>query len=299
MNTVNIDWNAIRPLNGSRADGFEELCAQLARGESPVGSRFERKGTPDAGIECYAVLSDGSEWGWQAKYFDGFGDSQWSQLDDSVKTALEKHPRLVRYFVCVPLDRPDARIDGRWSARERWDAHVQKWAGWASARSMIVEFVYWGSHELLERLARPQHVGRVGFWFDVRGFDGAWFTARLDEALKTAGPRYTPEIHVDLPIASELDAFGRTERFFGRIKAHARDIRERLRSFQYSKSQSVDPALDASMSALSSNVQAVLAELGAVTVQPIGGLPFKRIADQVAAAEAAADNLEHLGGSPK
>jgi hypothetical protein len=63
MSTVNIDWNAIRPLNGSRANGFEELCAQLARAESPAGSRFERKGTPDAGVECYATLDGGSEWG--------------------------------------------------------------------------------------------------------------------------------------------------------------------------------------------------------------------------------------------
>ena len=72
---VAIDWRAIRPLNGSRADGFEELCAQLARAERPTGSRFERKGAPDAGVECYAVLEGGSEWGWQAKYFDGLGDS--------------------------------------------------------------------------------------------------------------------------------------------------------------------------------------------------------------------------------
>ena len=69
---------------------------------------FERKGTPDAGVECYCILKDGDEWGWQAKYFDTLGTSQWSQLDKSVKTALDKHPKLVRYFVCIPLDRPDA-----------------------------------------------------------------------------------------------------------------------------------------------------------------------------------------------
>lgn len=49
MSPVNIDWSAIRPLNGSRADGFEELCAQLARAESPAGTCFVRKGVPDAG----------------------------------------------------------------------------------------------------------------------------------------------------------------------------------------------------------------------------------------------------------
>lgn len=65
-----LDWNAIRPLNGSRADGFEELCTQLARAGKPADAHFERKGTPDAGVECYAVLRDRTEWAWQSKYFD-------------------------------------------------------------------------------------------------------------------------------------------------------------------------------------------------------------------------------------
>jgi hypothetical protein len=294
MSTINIDWNAIRPLNGSRAEGFEELCAQLAHSESPAGSRFERKGPPDAGVECYAVLAEGSEWGWQAKYFDGLGDSQWSQLDESVETALEKHVRLVRYFVCVPVDLPDARIQGRRSARERWNEHAQKWTALASGRSMAVEFVYWGRHELLDRLSRPQHVGKVRFWFDTRRFDGPWFTARLEEALKTAGPRYTPEVHVDLPIAAEFEAFGRTERFFDGVKTHARSIREKFRHVQYPESVLADARAPELASALSTTVQAVLSALGAVTVQPIGILPFRQIADRIAAAEASADQLEQI-----
>ena len=294
MSEIIIDWNAIRPLNGSRANGFEELCSQLARAESPAGSRFERKGTPDAGVECYAVLNDGSEWGWQAKYFDKLGDSQWTQIQDSVATALERHPRLVRYFICVPLDRPDAHIDGRMSAKQRWDAHVKTWTEWASSRNMTIEFVYWGSHELLEQLVRPEHTGRVRFWFDIHRFDEPWFTARLDEALRTAGPRYTPEIHVDLPVAKELDAFGRTEQFFDGIKARAQDIRRKLRNFEYSKSRSPEQFPHEEMSELSSAVQAILTKLGSITVQPIGVLPFKEIAAQIAAAESVADKLRHM-----
>jgi hypothetical protein len=294
VSPINIDWSAILPLNGSRAEGFEELCAQLARFESPVGSRFERNGPPDAGVECFAALSDGSEWGWQAKYFESLGDSQWSQLDESVKTALEKHPRLARYFVCAPGDLPDARMEGRKSARERWNDHVQKWSGWASARSMAVDFVYWGSHELLDRLSLPQHVGRVRFWFDARAFDGAWFKARLDEAIKTAGPRYTPEIHVDLPIAKEFEAFGRTEWFFDEVKAHARSLRKKLESVRYSDPENPDAALDTSLSALSAGVRTVLTDLGTLTVQPTGVLPLRQIVEHVTSAESSADELERL-----
>lgn len=288
----NVDWAAIRPLNGSRATGFEELCAQLARAEAPAGSSFERKGTPDAGVECYAILSDKTEWGWQSKYFDSLGDSQWSQMDESVGTALEKHGQLVRYFVCIPLDRPDARIEDRRSAKNRWDNHVAKWSGWARARGMSVEFVYWGSHELLERLSDPKHVGRLRFWFDIRGFDKAWLNARLEEALKTAGPRYTPEIHVELPVAGVFESFGRTEVCFDRIKACARKIRERAGTFRYPEGHGLDARIQALDQPLSSTIARILAALTQIAVQPIGQLPLKQIVDEIEAAIAKIRKLD-------
>ena len=204
------------PLNGGRDKGFEELCSQLARAEVAGHGRFIRKGNPDAGVECYAINDNGSEYAWQAKYFLTLGDNQWSQIDRSVCTALGKHPRLMRYVICLPMDLPDARVPGQESALAKWGARVEKWAGWASERGMTVEFMYWGSSELLERLTKPEHVGRVRFWFDANGFDADWFTRRLEEARQTAGPRYTPEVHVELPIASRFAAFGRTDHFFDR-----------------------------------------------------------------------------------
>lgn len=64
------DWNNLRPWNGSREKGFEELCCQLAAGEVyPAKSTFVRKGAPDAGVECYWTLPDGDEHAWQAKFF--------------------------------------------------------------------------------------------------------------------------------------------------------------------------------------------------------------------------------------
>jgi hypothetical protein len=281
------------PLHGGQDKGFEELCAQLASAETPSGARFVRKGTPDAGVECYAILSDGSEWGWQAKYFDAVEDSQWSQLDKSVKTEIEKHPRIVRYFVCIPINLPDARIPGRKSAKDKWDEHVEKWTQLAEARGMAVEFIYWGSHELLERLSRPEHAGRVRFWFNLPEFDPAWFTARLDEALRTAGPRYTPEVHIDLPIASVFEAFGRTEHFFERQKAYARSIRKNLSILQYSEG-TTDATVDAAIAYVSAEIEAVLTDMGAISAQPTGPLRFKAIAKQICAAEEAAEELSRL-----
>jgi hypothetical protein len=292
MSGITLDWTAIRPLNGGREKGFEELCSQLARTEAPDGARFVRKGTPDAGVECYAVLADATEWGWQSKYFDAVGDSQWKQLDESIEAAIEKHPQLGRYYVCVPLDLADARIVGKktgtqWkSAKDQWDEHVTKWRGWAQERNRTIEFVWWGSSEMLERLARTENVGRVRFWFDKRGFDGAWFSARLDEAIRAAGPRYTPEIHVELPIAEDLDAFGRTQRFFNRVKALAIPVREALQRARYSEHSIADAETAAMTASLSEAVQTVLNALGAISQVAAGPLLFTSVIEKIEATSA-------------
>lgn len=281
-----MHWTTIRALNGSQQSGFEQLCAQLAHDETPVGARFVRNGTPDGGVECYISLPNGSEWGWQAKYFLSLGDSQWSQLDESVKTALNKYPNLVRQTICLPYDFPDSRQANQTSARKRWNAHVEKWKSWAKAKGRNVEFVFWGAHELLQRLSQPRHAGRLRFWFDARSFDQSWFDDRLCVAIKAAGPRYTPELHVDLPIARDFDALGRTPEFFDGVKSHGRTLREKLGAFglQQNSKNSVPVAVLTKAEQLSALTTKILERLGQVDFQPTGTLPFSAIADLVDAA---------------
>ena len=290
---TNVDWQTIRLWNGSQSGGFEELCTQLARSESPVGAKFHRKGSPDAGVECFCVLPEGYEWGWQAKYLLSLGATQMAELDKSVKTALDKHPKLVRYFVCMPMDRPDARIPGRTSALQRWESHVQKWEGWAQERCMNVKFVWWGSSELIDRLSRNEHIGRRFFWFGQRDFDQDWFRLRLDEAVEAAGPRYTPEVHVDLPIAQDMERFGRSDVLFDEVKSLAVGIRRAhggLASARRPLEQSVG-ATD--LDDLSKATGAVLDALSRLEPSPIGSLPF---ADIVNAAEEADKVGGHVSG---
>ncbi|MGH7773697.1 MAG: AVAST type 2 anti-phage system protein Avs2 [Candidatus Binatia bacterium] len=307
MEAINVDWKSIRPINGTCPEGFEELCSQLADAERPKDTSFVRKGRPDAGVECYAAFADGTEWGWQAKYFDTLGDSQWSQLDHSVQTALDKHPRLVRYFVCLPLDLSDARTEGRRSTRDRWNDRVEKWSGWARDRAMDVGFVYWGRYELIERLSRPENRGRLWFWFNRRYLDPDWFEARLDEAIKSAGPRYTPEIHVELPIAAKFEAFGRTERFIDALRVRARSLREKSEHLRSrvdllgesagirDKSKDGLPEgdqLEGQIVAVAGAVGRVISRLVELRSDPIGPLRLRELADEIDAIRPASGALE-------
>ena len=286
-----LDWKAIHPLNGSQASGFEELCAQLARAETPDSAKFHRKGSPDAGVECFCVLPDGGEWGWQAKYFDSLGSSQWSQLDDSVRNALTKHPALVRYYVCVPMDRPDARVSGRKSAMERWDEHVQKWNGWAQDMGRNVEYVWWGSSELVDLLSRQRESGRRLFWFGEVEFNQSWFGDRLGEAIEAAGPRYTPEVHVELDIAQSFAAFARTEGSLDRIKALARQVRREFQAIALAPSKDDDPLRRLDLRELPKLGNAILEKFAALELSPVGKIPLRAIASEIDQAQSVTDEV--------
>ena len=292
MLPMDISWQSIRTINGSQREGFEELVAQLARSESPASSKFERVGAPDAGVECYCVLESGGEWGWQAKYFtSALTSGQWGQLDDSVETALDKHPELVQYFICVPWDRPDGRKPSQKSAMQQWDERFSKWRGWAQERNMNVEFVWWGSSELIERLSLPEHIGRLFFWFQQQYFSEGWYKDRLREALESAGPRYTPELHIDLPIAQDLEAFGRTDAAFNQIKAIAREVRREFQSVRPLDTDDERVRQNVDVSKLAQAGDKILNAFSDLQTTPDAELPIVGIGKEMEAAEISAKEV--------
>lgn len=266
-----IDWKAIRSLNGAQYKGFEELCVQLARASVPENCEFTRNGTPDGGVECYARIRTDEEWGWQSKYVHSIDKSQWSQIDDSVKTALRTHPHLTRYYVCMPLDLPDARQENKESARDRWNRSKTEWVILAGERGMAVEFVLWDSSELLNRLSLPCNAGRVLFWFGSPGyFDRPWFDNQVASAAQNASPRYTPELHVELPISNKFEAFGRTEAMVDRVRGTSRGLHEEYKSISRWADSEEAPALGAACQPLTRSVEALMASLDKFTEQPAG-----------------------------
>lgn len=210
------DWLNIRPWNGSQETAFQKLCGQLLMDESvPPGSIFISKGNPDAGIEGYWRFPDHKEWAYQAKFFlTALTEIQWKQLDESVETALTSHPNLTSYTVCIPQDRSDPRIAEQKWFMEKWNDRVHKWEGIATHRGMKVNFEYWGDSELLYKLSQEQHRGKWLFWFNKQLLTVAWMKQRVDEAVKNSGPRYTPEINVEVPIREVFEGVARTPEFF-------------------------------------------------------------------------------------
>ena len=219
---MTINWANLR-VDTNIEHSFEELCCQLARYEQvPENSQFIRKGTPDGGVECFWALPNNEEWGWQAKWFTTSPSAQqWNQIDESVENALEKHPNLVKYVVCLPNDRSDSRVEGQKTMLQKWDERVEKWK-----QIKDIDFEYWGTSEIDDRLSKEEHAGRRKYFFDQEFLSHEWFQRQLKRAIATAGPRYSPELNVKLPISKRFEVLGRTTLFFDWLKKNSRKITE-------------------------------------------------------------------------
>lgn len=181
-----MNWTNLRSDVDLR-QSFEELCCQLARYESvPEHSKFVRKGTPDAGVECFWKLPNNEEWAWQAKWFQNSpSPQQWKQIDNSVKKALDKHPNMTKYTICLPTNRSDERGKGKKSMMDKWNEYVQKWK-----QIKDIDFEFWGTSEIEDRLSQEHHLGRRKYFFDQEFLSPQWFKLHLKRTIATAGPRY-------------------------------------------------------------------------------------------------------------
>ena len=213
MSLPDINFENIRPFGGSRNAGFEEMCCQFASLE-PASSveHFYRKGHGgDAGVEAYRRRADGTEVGWQAKYIFQWSNSLKTQLDHSIRRALDKHPQLVEYVVCLPFDLSDSRTGKAKTTREKWNAWCVKWKEFAAEQKRDLTITLWGKSELSTRLARenPAYSGRALYWFDREALTTAWFQEQFGKTKASLGSRYTPDTNVELPIRQDFLAFAR------------------------------------------------------------------------------------------
>lgn len=231
---LNLDFNNIRSIKGSKSEGFEEFVCQLARKEKfPNAKKFVRKGKPDGGVECYRLLEDDGIVAWQAKYFcKAFDDSQYQQIDRSVREALESHPNLKRYIIVVPTDPSDAHVTGRMSMKERIDGYVVRWL----EINPHVSFEFWWASDLIGKLQDPSNQGMLRFWFGEHEFTDEDLIRFNSSSIKDLGKRYTPKLNVEVEAVEYFEILSRGEslvRFLEEKLKQAEDVCGRIEKEKY------------------------------------------------------------------
>jgi hypothetical protein len=220
---MNQEWLKLRGFNGDIKNGFEELVCQLARSQYENHEdveTFTRVAAPDGGVEAYCIFENGEEYGWQAKFFTQMGRTQWQQLDKSFKRSLQTHPNLVKYYICIPLDRQDPRKENQNWFMDKWKDKVDEWKKYANNEGREISFEYWGSSELVDLLSKPENQGKQYYWFNREEFSDRWFSEKLEEAIQNLDERYTPELNFELPIAKVFNGLRRDELFQKQFEGH-------------------------------------------------------------------------------
>ena len=217
MTIGSYDFRSLRQWRGSQNQAFEELCYQL-RDPTPDGTELFKTGSPDGGLEWYVNFRNGVQWGWQAKFtFDI--DTLLTLMERSLKTVVEKRPKCRRLTFCIPFDLPDAPGNGqRKSARQKFEGRKKRWRDRIPGANRV-RIALWSEGELLERLVgHPSQRGMEWFFWDREVFSPKWCAQRVEKTVQEAGERYSPELHVDLPIAFALEGLALSEAYRQRFR---------------------------------------------------------------------------------
>lgn len=213
---LSIDsFRNIRAWNGSQPNAFEELCYQL-RDPKPAGATAWKVGNPDRGYEWFIRHQDDTEWGWQVKYT--FGIDEFLKLaTDTLATVTAERPNCVRLTFCIPFDLPDVISKKKNGGRAGYSA-VEKFERWCDTRgsripgSERIEILLWSGGDLLSRLNDTSNRGRAWFFWDQEVLSLEWCRRRIDSARAAAGPRYSDELNIEMPISAAIDGLAHTPR---------------------------------------------------------------------------------------
>ena len=212
------DFRSLRDWDGSQHRAFEELCYQL-RDRTLDGPDLVKTGNPDGGLEWYVTRRGGTQWGWQAKYtFDI--NMALRLMERSLRTVVRERPKCGKLTFCIPFDLPDAPGKGeRRSARQKFENRKESWRQRIPGASRV-RIELWSEGGLVERLVRhPFQRGIARFFWDDEIFSPDWCSERVSATLNAAGGRYSPELHVELPIAFALEGLARSETYWGKYHA--------------------------------------------------------------------------------
>ena len=154
--------------------------------------------------------------------------SRWRQLDKSFDKALERHPKLTKYVICLPIDKTDIRRTGKdgktaISVEDDWQRNVSKWIEKAKSQDRSVEFEFWGKHEITSLLTidDPLYSGKALYWLDATILTTSKFEKVVNRAKDALGDRYEARLHVELPISRNIDGLCLNEQW-------RKDLRGRL-----------------------------------------------------------------------
>ncbi len=262
-------FKTLRAWNGEQSRAFEEISFQLLKHKVPDGTRAIRTGNPDGGVEWYATMPDGTEWGWQAKHVHGI-DTLLTAMTGSVQRVAKERPdlRKLTFVTSWNLATSKAGKNGRVikSQRQKYEDKVATWQRDIPGVDKI-KFDLVQESDLLAELAKPEHKGRRWFWWGdlVLGHD--WLMTHYEQQKDAASEKYRPDLQIDIPIQEDLLALGFDQTILAAFDRLVRDVAAAITDLHLQKDNddtaaSLYQAVEHSAAELSVTARALVLQAG-------------------------------------
>ena len=211
------------------------------------------------------------------------------ELDKSIPTALDKHPQLKEYIVCLPFDLPDARVGKGLTPLAHWQNWRDAWIASAKEEGRVLSIELWGANEIGQRLTAndPAYAGRLLYWFEQEALTHSWFRQQFEKSRAALGSRYMPESNVELPIRRDFLAFVRDPSILAEVEQWRRSLQERghnaVAAIKRARGTDPEPHSDA----IEATVGQLIGKLGAAPIGPDQPFPLASWEAAAIAAESA------------
>lgn len=182
-----IDWSKLKPYQGFKWKSFEEFCYQIAKGLYEDEGRFtpiDDTGGGD-GVEFYFTLSDGREWGWQAKFYHPnkrLTSSRKRDIRESLDRSIRNHRRLEKWFLCTPTNFTPLE--------KEWFDELQK-----NYANVILE--HWGASDFNYFLRTPHLIGIKSHFFGELELSIEWFYTQVEKQISNVKHQFNPNLHTE------------------------------------------------------------------------------------------------------
>ncbi len=224
-----IDWSKLKPYQNDKRKSFEELCYQIAKklyGDKGKFTSIDDSGGGD-GVEFFLTFSDGTEWGWQAKFYypePRLDSSRKQSIKESLITSLKKHPKLTKWFLCTPTEFTPKGNNNELA----WFNSTLK----ESAKQ--VELEHWGDSEFSEMLSSPQMVGKLHYFFGELELTPDWFAKQVNKQIANVREKFLPVLHTETMVDFRVHCMLGDETFRFALTHCGETVQAKLRDFQES-----------------------------------------------------------------
>lgn len=175
-----MNWSNFLTFESNPSDAFEIFCNQLfgrylirTYGKKLEKIRIVNGAAGDGGIEAYGQLNDGKIIAVQSKWFrDSMKDGQFSQIRNSITTAMDLRPKIINYIICIPRDISSLKYgrgkkgESKKPVENHEDNDVENLNEEMKVLFPELEITWWFEHDINLELTEPQNEGIQKFWFE-------------------------------------------------------------------------------------------------------------------------------------